>query len=209
MPKYDYTNSTIDKSDKKRLHFYEELYTILELHESVNEEVNELIGWLGVVLGYYTRLPKSISEKTIENYQIRKYLEEVYFSIDKEICELGIEHNENGERAHSYLYCVETVCPECGWRIPMLPTFVVGIRAGRSILKLKENNGSFDIAIYNSVTEKELSEAKAKGTVKNNSLICPHCGKSTPISSLRHDRIDRDGTTKYGIRLWERNEYEP
>ena len=145
----------------------------------------------------------------IENYQIRKYLEEVYFSIDKEICELGIEHNENGERAHSYLYCVETVCPECGWRIPMLPTFVVGIRAGRSILKLKENNGSFDIAIYNSVTEKELSEAKAKGTVKNNSLICPHCGKSTPISSLRHDRIDRDGTTKYGIRLWERNEYEP
>ena len=68
MPKYDYTNSTIDRSDKKRLHFYEELYTILELHESVNEEVNELIGWLGVVLGYYTRLPKSISEKTLDNY---------------------------------------------------------------------------------------------------------------------------------------------
>ena len=25
MPKYDYTNSTIDRSDKKRLHFYEEV----------------------------------------------------------------------------------------------------------------------------------------------------------------------------------------
>ena len=58
MPKYDYSNSTIDKSDKKRLHFYEELYTILELQESVNDEVNELIGWMGVVLGLYTRLPK-------------------------------------------------------------------------------------------------------------------------------------------------------
>ena len=31
MPKYDYTNSTIDRSDKKRLHFYEELFTILEI----------------------------------------------------------------------------------------------------------------------------------------------------------------------------------
>ena len=66
MAKYDYTNSTIDRSDKKRLHFYEELFTILELHESVNDEVNELIGWLGIVLGYYTRLPESI--KLIDNY---------------------------------------------------------------------------------------------------------------------------------------------
>ena len=40
MSKYDYTNSTIDKSDKKRLHFYEELFTILELLESENNEVN-------------------------------------------------------------------------------------------------------------------------------------------------------------------------
>ena len=59
MPKYDYTNSTIDRSDKKRLHFYEELFTILEITESVNEEVNELIGWMGVVLGIYTKLPKN------------------------------------------------------------------------------------------------------------------------------------------------------
>lgn len=58
MPKYDYTNSTIDRSDKKRLHFYEELFTILEITESVNDEVNELIGWMGVVLGYYTRIPE-------------------------------------------------------------------------------------------------------------------------------------------------------
>ena len=28
MPKYDYTNATIDKTDKKRLHFYEELLSL-------------------------------------------------------------------------------------------------------------------------------------------------------------------------------------
>ena len=67
MPKYDYTNATIDKTDKKRLHFYEELLTILELYESVNDDVNELIGWLGIVLGKYTRLPKSIYNKQLNN----------------------------------------------------------------------------------------------------------------------------------------------
>ena len=66
MPKYDYSNATVDKSDKKRLHFYEELFTILEITESVNEEVNELIGWMGIVLGYYTRLPNKADREPID-----------------------------------------------------------------------------------------------------------------------------------------------
>lgn len=68
MPKYDYSNATVDMSDKKRLHFYQELYTILELHESVNDEVNELIGWIGVVLGHYTRLPRKRDIGDINDY---------------------------------------------------------------------------------------------------------------------------------------------
>ena len=32
------------------------------------EEVNKLIGWIGVVLGYYTRLPKSVTERETRNY---------------------------------------------------------------------------------------------------------------------------------------------
>lgn len=67
MPKYDYTNATIDKSNKKRLHFYEELLMILEMYESVDEEVNELIGWIGVVIGKYTRLPETIDTKQLSN----------------------------------------------------------------------------------------------------------------------------------------------
>jgi hypothetical protein len=49
------------------LYFYEELLTILELYESVNDDVNELIGLLGIVLGKYTRLPKSIYNKQLNN----------------------------------------------------------------------------------------------------------------------------------------------
>ena len=40
---------------------------ILELYESVDDYVNELIGWLGIVLGKYTRLPKSIYNKQLNN----------------------------------------------------------------------------------------------------------------------------------------------
>ena len=40
-------------------------------------------------------------------------------------------------------------------------------------------------------------------------MICPHCGKSTPISALRHDTTDENGNTVYGLRLWNEAEFEP
>ncbi len=43
---------------------------------------------------------------------------------------------------------------------------------------------------------------------KNKALVCPHCGKSTPISVLRHDKIDSAGNVEYGLRAWESNEFE-
>lgn len=143
-----------------------------------------------------------------ELQRIKDFQQKAYDAIDKEICELGIEHNENGDRALSYLYCVETDCPECGWRIPMLPNYVVGIRAGRVIAQLHEANGRYEITIHSDVSAKELADAQRAGTAKNNSLICPHCGKSTPISSLRHDRTDSDGNVIYGLRRWEKHEFE-
>ncbi len=147
------------------------------------------------------------SEKELE--QIRGFQQKVYDDIDKEICELGIEHNEKGDRALSYLYCMESTCPECGYQVPLLPSLVVGTRAGRVVAVLKEKAGSFDIEIKENASPEELREAQVKGTVRNNSLVCPHCGRSTPISVLRQDRLDERGNTVYGLRMWERDEFEP
>ncbi len=143
--------------------------------------------------------------KTIQAFQ-----ECAYNAVDKEICELGIEQNEKGDRALSYLYCVETKCPECGWTVPMLPSFVVGIRAGKVIAELHENTEkqAFDISIIPSVSDAELKKAQENGTVQNNALVCPHCGRTTPISVIRRDRTDENGNTVYGLRLWEQNEFE-
>lgn len=143
-----------------------------------------------------------------DTLDIISFLQTTYDEIDAEICKLGVEHNENGDRALSYLYCVETICPECGWRVPLLPNLVVGIRAGKVIAELKENNGSFDILVHNNVSASELSAAQKAGTCKNNSLVCPHCGKTTPISALRHDTTDANGDTVYGLRKWDKTEFE-
>ena len=140
--------------------------------------------------------------------QIESFLRRVYNEVDSEIRELGIEYNEKYDRALSYLYCVETDCPECGWRIPLLPSLAVGIRAGRVIAELKENNGRYDILIHNDVSVSQLSDAQKTGTCKNNSLFCPHCKKSTPISSIRHDTIDENGNTIYGLRKLGKDEFE-
>ena len=146
-----------------------------------------------------------INEK--ERRKLEEYQKKIYDLVDKEICDLGIEENERGDRAHSYLYCMETTCPECNYVVPMLPSCVVGVRAGRVIAKLNEANQAFDIDIISDVSTQELKEAQNNGTVKNNSLICPHCGRSTPISSIRHDYIDEEGHTVYGLRMWNRDEF--
>lgn len=146
-----------------------------------------------------------------EREAIEKFQEEVYRKVDKEISDLGVEENECGDRALSYLYCTESVCPECGWKIPLIPSLVVGIRAGRVVVELKEDPQSccYNFKIHSNVSTKEISEAQRNGTVRNNAMVCPHCGMSTPIAALRHDITDESGNTIYGLRLWKSDEFEP
>ena len=42
-------------------------------------------------------------------------------AVDREITELGIEHDEHGNRAKAYLWCLETRCPQTGWMVPIAP----------------------------------------------------------------------------------------
>jgi len=46
MTKYDYSNGKVDKSDRKRFYFFEELSDMLTMYDSTSQEVNELIYWL-------------------------------------------------------------------------------------------------------------------------------------------------------------------
>jgi putative DNA methylase len=46
-------------------------------------------------------------------------------AVDREIAGLRIEHDEHGNRAKAYLWCLETRCPQTGWMVPMATTWVI------------------------------------------------------------------------------------
>ncbi|NLH45763.1 MAG: DUF1156 domain-containing protein [Acholeplasmataceae bacterium] len=138
--------------------------------------------------------------------EIKKFQKNVFDAVDKEITELGIEHNEKGDRAVSYLYCVEAHCPECGVKVPLAPSWVIG-KGTKTVAILNKNGNGYDIDVKMGASAHELQIA-AEGTVTNKGLVCPHCSKTTPISILRGDRVGNDGATIYGLRQWERTEFE-
>ncbi len=145
--------------------------------------------------------------------ELREFQEKIFRLADKQITEWGIEHNKEGHRANAYLYCNETICPECGWRIPLAPSWIIG-KGTRTVAILKENpeKKGFDIEIKSNATKEEMEQAQKMATIRDSYMFCPHCPAEkslTPIAVLRKDRRLDDGTTVYGLRQWEANEFIP
>ncbi len=140
--------------------------------------------------------------------KVREAQERVFAAVDRQITEWGIEHNAEGDRADAYLYCTETRCPECGWMVPLAPSWVIGEKT-MTLAKLvpHEAERRFDIEIHQGVGKSALSAAKV-GTVRDSRLRCPHCGQSTPMSAIRGDRRG-SGETAYGLRQWENEDLVP
>lgn len=141
--------------------------------------------------------------------QLRKFQQEVYDKVDQQITEWGIEHNEKGHRADSYLYCNESTCPECGYRVPLAPSWVIG-KGTKTVAVLKDNCvDGFDIDIIQNATNEEFQQAESLITIRNGTLHCPHCKNETAMPVLRKERKDENGNTVYGIRKWNKNEFIP
>jgi len=135
--------------------------------------------------------------------KLREFQQKVYDELDKQILKWGIENNEKGDRANSYLYCNETTCPECGNTVPLSPSWVIG-KGTMTAAILTKNNNSFDIEIKSGLNLKQLNNADKMATIKSGSMYCPHCKKSIPITALRKDI--REG---FGLRQWNKNEFMP
>lgn len=147
------------------------------------------------------------SDETIE--ELRAFQRKVYDAVDKQVQEWGIETNEQGHRANSYLYCVETDCPECGYQLPLSPSWVIG-KGTMTIAVLKDNGSNgFDIEIKSGVSPEQLNKADEMATVRDGSTWCPHCKKGVPITVLRKDRKDDKGEMVSGLRQWEKSDFIP
>lgn len=137
---------------------------------------------------------------------IDAFQKHLFAAVYKEITDLGIEKNENNDSGINYLYCTEVTCPECGIKVPLSSSWLIGV-GSKTVAILKENKVRYDIEVKMNATAEEMKSAQ-NGTVTNKGLVCPHCGKVTPISILRGDRTDANGNTVYGLRQWEKTEFD-
>ena len=135
----------------------------------------------------------------------------VFDVIDKEITKLGVEHDEKGNRAKAYLYCLETRCPETGWMIPLSPSWVISPKQG-AVAKLTpdDKNKRFDIEVVTGASAAEIAAAE-KGTVQDGDMVYTLNGRTyrSPIKTLRGDFRDADGKTGNRLRRWEKDEFHP
>ena len=140
--------------------------------------------------------------------QIREEQQQVFGAVDRQVTDWRIEHNDLGWRADAYLYCTETRCPECGWMVPLAPSWVIGEKT-HTLARLTPDPAAegFAIEIHQGVTPQALAAARA-GTVHNSRLECPHCRQSTPMAAIRGDRRVAEGTD-YGLRQWENADLVP
>ncbi len=152
-----------------------------------------------------------IGASTERKAEIESKQKEVAKAVDDEITALGIEHDEHGNRAKAYLYCLETKCPETGWLVPMSPTWVIS-KQKNTIARLIPNYEvkRFDIEVVSNVSASEMKQAN-EGTVREGALVYELDGKTyrTPIKTLRGDYKDSDGTNKNRLRKWEKEDFAP
>lgn len=143
--------------------------------------------------------------------EIEKAQREVAAAVEAEIARLGIEHDNAGNRAKAFLYCLETRCPKTGWMVPMLGTLIVA-RLGNIIARLVPNqrNKSYDIELVHGATKEEMADA-ALGTVRDGRLVHPMNPEQSGVElkTIRGDYRDQEGTSRNRLRQWEVGDFLP
>jgi adenine-specific DNA methylase len=154
---------------------------------------------------------KLLSSEKKEQERLLNLYEEICKNVDDEIIAMGVECDEEGNRAKSFLYCLEVKCPETGWMIPLAPSWVIS-KTHNVIARLTPNykTKTFDIDIDSGVSEQEMKLAE-NGTVSKGSMVYELDGKSyrTAIKTLRGDYKGEDGSTESQLRKWDKLDFHP
>ena len=145
--------------------------------------------------------------------QRRKEIEEnqkrVALSVDEEITQLGIEHDGEGNRAKSYLYALETRCPETGWLVPLAPSWVISKQRNIvAVLTPNHDEKTFDIDVVMNASNEQVRSASV-GTVNGGALEYELDGKTfrTPIKTIRGDFRENSGSVGNRLRQWEKHDF--
>ncbi len=153
-----------------------------------------------------------------ENRQILTIFQQTLMNrVRTEIDKLGIESDGDGWHAKVFLYCAEVRCPQSGWLVPLLPTFVVSTSRNVIVELVPDSNERrYDIKLHIGVSHATMKDNEA-GTIgregKYNEAYLIHklngAVYKTKISTLRGDVKNPDGTVNNRLRQWAKLDFKP
>jgi adenine-specific DNA methylase len=135
--------------------------------------------------------------------EVRKVQGQVFADADKQITEWGIEHNDHGERAEAFLYCVEVKPEGCDYYIPLAPSWVVSekYRIVTTWKKVPNSDRLQPTVLTVAETELKLYKEKKGATVGDSRVIDPlDASRSWSMESLRGPE---------GLRRWSNDDVVP
>jgi putative DNA methylase len=148
--------------------------------------------------------------------ELKQAQEDVAAAVQAQIDALRIETDNSGWTPKTFLYCLEVVCPQTEWKVPLLPTRLISQgRATIAELVPDPMRKRYDIVIRSGATEEQLARA-VQGTVDREARFSDAyfthqidgVDYKTKISTLRGDYEKPDGTTGNLVRLWEKREFK-
>lgn len=150
-----------------------------------------------------------IGANEIRRLEIEKKQLEHLNNVKNEIEKLGVEDDGAGWTAKAFLYCNEIVCPESGWKVPLLPSFIIS-KGKKVIVRLIPNyeSKSYEIKIEYVATKEEVELAKI-GTIQGNDIVHSPDGVTEYRVSIKTVRGDfKEGAeNKNRLRLWEKSDF--
>lgn len=120
--------------------------------------------------------------------EVRRVQEQVFAAADRQITDWGIEHNDRGERAEAFLYCVEVKPEGCDYTIPLAPSWVISEKY-RIVARWTRVAGSDRLQPeVLAVSETEFKQYKDKkgATVIDSRVVDPfNAARSWSVEALR------------------------
>ncbi len=122
---------------------------------------------------------------------------------DRQVTVWGIEHNEHGERADAYLYCVEVKPEGCDYFIPLAPSWLIGEKS-KVVARWQRNANSDRLQpeiVIVSDAELKLYKEKKGATAVDSRVVDPFdASRSWSVEALRGPE---------GLRRWSNDDMVP
>ena len=147
-------------------------------------------------------------EKRVE---LEKEQKALAAKVQAEIDKLGVEEDGKGWRAKAFLYCVEVICPETGWKVPLLPTLIISKGYGviAELIPVKSQK-RYDIKVRHLQAGEDL-ESMDRPTVVDGDMLHSPDGVNIHRTNLKAVRGDyKDGKeNRNRLRSWEKHDFMP